>query len=106
MVPSWPWSLERAALGLVDLHLIQSATRLRTCAKIYIVPTQVDGTDYIFLYGATFVLQDHLETNLGYVFNANVNGLKGHLIPAEDFNKDNLLTVLNRYGFSHDDFTA
>ena len=80
---------------------------LTACAQdqhINLVPTEYHGVASIFLQGATFVMQKHLEVTLNFEYKTDVNGLRGHIIAADLFDKSALLTVLERYGFTHTDY--
>ena len=77
------------------------------CAQdqhINIVPTEYNGVASIFLQGATFVMQKQLEVNLNFEFKTDVNGLRGHIIAADTFDKPALLAVLALYGFTFTDY--
>ena len=73
---------------------------------INLVPTDYHGVASVFVHGATFVLQKHLEVTLKFEYKTDVNGLRGHIIPADAFDKSELLAILTRYGFTHTDYVG
>ena len=89
--------------------LTRSASRA-CCSQeqtINIVPVTIEDVPSVFLHGATFVMQKHLENTLGFEYKGDndlVNGLRGHLITVANFNKPALLAILERYGIAHIDY--
>ena len=75
---------------------------------INIVPVTVDEVPSVFLTGATFIMQKHLEFTLGYEPRVRddclVNGLRGHLISLVDFDKPALIAILEKYGIDYADY--
>ena len=71
---------------------------------INIIETDYNGAASIFLHGATFVLQQHLELHLNLEYKTDVNGLRGHMISAKDFDKSALLAIFDRYGFTFTEY--
>ena len=73
--------------------------------KVSIISTEVGNVESIFLYGATYVLQQHLEGDLGYAY-SEVNGLRGHVQAKETVDMPALLALLDKFGFTYDEFDA
>ena len=72
--------------------------------KIPIVSTTYEGIESIFLTD-TYCLQEHLEDpSMGFVYNMDVNGLKGHIKAKSEVDMQALIGLLDKFGYSHEEF--
>ena len=68
-----------------------------------IITTMHESKEVIFLTD-TYVLQEHLEGDLGFSYVLDVNGLKGHVQDKAAVDMTAVHALLDKFGFAYEEY--